>query len=224
MAGGCCGGCESKPPAEDKAWRRVLWIALAINAGMFAVEIVAGVTAHSAALKADALDFLGDAANYAISLGVAGLALQWRARAALLKSVSLLLLGLWVLASTVWMALAGTLPQAETMGAIGVLALIANLACALMLWRHSEGDANRRSVWICSRNDAIGNIAVVAAALGVFGTGTAWPDIAVAAILARLGVSGGWQIVRQARAELSGLHAGASPPLNVRQTGVARRR
>lgn len=205
MAGGCCGGCDTTPPTRERAWRRVLWIALAINAGMFAVEIVAGVASHSAALKADALDFLGDAANYAISLGVAGLALQWRARAALLKGASLFVLGLWVLGSTVSMALAGTLPQAETMGVIGVLALLANLACAVMLWRHREGDANRRSVWICSRNDAIGNIAVVAAALGVFGTGTAWPDIAVAVILAGLGVSGGWQIIRQARAELRGV-------------------
>jgi Co/Zn/Cd efflux system component len=205
MAGGCCGGCETTAPTKDRAWRRVLWIALAINAGMFAVEIVAGVAAHSAALKADALDFLGDSANYAISLGVAGMALQWRAWAALLKGASLLLLGLWILGSTVWMAMTGALPQAETMGVIGLLALFANLVCAFMLWRHRDGDANRRSVWICSRNDAIGNIAVVAAALGVFGTGTAWPDIAVAAILAGLGVSGGWQIIRQARAELRGV-------------------
>ncbi|MFD0846925.1 cation transporter [Sphingosinicella xenopeptidilytica] len=201
MAGGCC-GCETKAPVVDKAWRRVLWIALAINAGMFAVEIAAGVAAHSASLKADALDFLGDSANYAISLGVAGMALEWRARAALLKGISLLLLGLWVLGTTVWMTFAGTLPKAETMGIVGVLALLANLACAVMLWRHRDGDANRRSVWICSRNDAIGNVAVVAAALGVFGTGTAWPDLAVAVILAGLGVSGGWQIIRQARSEL----------------------
>jgi Co/Zn/Cd efflux system component len=204
MAGGCCGGCEM-PPTRDEAWRRVLWIALAINVGMFAVETAAGVAAHSAALKADALDFLGDSANYAISLGVAGLMLKWRARAALLKGATLFLLGLWVLGSTVWMALTGTMPQAETMGAIGLLALLANLVCAVMLWRHRDGDANRRSVWICSRNDAIGNVAVVAAALGVFGTGTAWPDIAVAMILAGLGVSGGWQIVRQACAELGGI-------------------
>lgn len=210
MAGGCCGGCET-PPTKDQAWRRVLWIALGLNAGMFAVEIAAGVAAHSAALRADALDFLGDAANYAISLGVAGLALRWRARAALLKGASLALLGLWVLGSTVWIALSGAVPEATTMGAIGVLALIANLACAVMLWRHRDGDANRRSVWICSRNDAIGNIAVVAAALGVFGTGTPWPDIAVAAILAGLGVSGGWQIIRQARAELRGATAKPEP-------------
>lgn len=213
MAGGCCDGCGSEPAqGNDRAWRRVLWIALAINAGMFAVEIGAGVAAHSAALKADALDFLGDSANYAISLGVAGLALQWRARAALLKGASLALLGLWILASTAWMALTGTLPKAETMGIVGTLALIANFACALMLWRYREGDANRRSVWICSRNDAIGNIAVVAAALGVFGTGTAWPDIIIAAVLASLGLSGGWRIMRHARADLASLAPPAPLP------------
>lgn len=211
MAGGCCGGCEAPPARQDKAWRRVLWIALAINATMFAVEIVAGVAASSAALRADALDFLGDSANYAISLGVAGLALQWRARAALLKGASLFLLGLWVLGSTVWMALTGTLPRAETMGIVGGIALVANLVCALLLWRHRDGDANRRSVWICSRNDAIGNVAVVAAAFGVLGTGTAWPDLIVAVILAGLGVSGGWQIMRQARGELSSIDASAVP-------------
>ncbi|WP_409560225.1 cation transporter [Hyphomicrobium sp. MC8b] len=186
---------------------------------MFALEIAAGVSAQSAALKADALDFLGDSANYAISLGVAGLALQWRARAALLKGVSLLVLGLWVLGSTVWMAVAGTLPAAETMGVIGALALIANLTCAVMLWKHREGDANRRSVWICSRNDAVGNIAVVAAALGVFGTGTAWPDIVVATILAGLGVSGGWQIVSQAYSELRSVKSKSEVPTG-RHIGV----
>jgi Co/Zn/Cd efflux system component len=203
MSGGCCGGSQDNTEKlNDRAWRRVLWIALVINAGMFGVEIVAGVTAGSASLKADALDFLGDAANYAISLGVAGMVLTWRARAALAKGISILLFGLWVLGNTVWMATQGIVPAAETMGIVGVIALVANLACAAMLWRHREGDANRRSVWICSRNDAIGNIAVVAAALGVFGTGTGWPDIAVAAIMAALALSGGWQIIRQARGEL----------------------
>ena len=214
MAGGCCSGCGTNVPQEDRGWKLVLWLALVINVVMFAVEISAGVAAHSASLKADALDFLGDSANYAISLGVAGLALKWRARAALSKGASLFIAGLWILGTTVWMALNGVLPHAETMGAIAVLALIANLACAFMLWRHRTGDANRRSVWICSRNDAIGNIAVVGAALGVFGTGTAWPDIAVAVVLALLGVSGGWQIIRHALTELrTGLTVSALPTL-----------
>ena len=199
-----CSSCASgKPdPNNSPSWRRALWIALAVNATMFVAEMAAGVAGGSKALQADALDFLGDAANYAISLGVAGMALAWRARAAMAKGVSILLFGIWVLGNTIWMATQGIVPAAETMGIVGVIAMVANLACAAMLWRHRAGDANRRSVWICSRNDAIGNIAVVAAALGVFGTGTGWPDIAVAAIMAALALSGGWQIIHQARGEL----------------------
>jgi Co/Zn/Cd efflux system component len=205
---GCCSDdhCQSAPRLLDSpAWRRALWIALAVNAGMFLAEIVAGVAAGSASLQADALDFLSDAANYAISLGVAGMVLTWRARAALLKGASLGLLGLWVLASTAWHAYAGTLPQAEVMGVVGMLALLANAGVALMLYRYRGGDANMRSVWICSRNDAIGNVAVLLAALGVFGTGTGWPDVIVAGIMAALSISGGWQIVQQARDELRGM-------------------
>jgi Co/Zn/Cd efflux system component len=203
---GCCHddhcSADAGKTLNSPAWRRALWIALAINAVMFAGEIVAGVAAGSAALQADALDFLGDAGTYAISLMVAGLGLGWRARAALLKGTGLLVLGLWVIGSTVWHALVGTLPEAEVMGVVGVLALLANAAVALMLFRFRTGDANMRSVWICSRNDAIGNLAVLAAAAGVFGTGTGWPDLIVAAIMASLSISGGWQIVRQARGEL----------------------
>jgi Co/Zn/Cd efflux system component len=202
---GCCqqDSCSTTAP-DNPQWRGALWIALAVNAAMFLAEIVAGVAAGSASLQADAIDFLGDAANYAISLGVAGMALTWRARAALLKGWSLGLLGAAVLASTVWHAYAGTLPKAETMGIVGTIALLANAGVALMLYRFRTGDANMRSVWICSRNDAIGNVAVLAAAAGVFGTGTAWPDLVVATIMAALGVSGGWQIVRHATAELRG--------------------
>ena len=162
-------------------WRRALWIALAVNGGFFLAEIIAGLAAGSSALQADALDFLGDAANYAISLGVAGMALGVRSRAALVKGGTLIVFALWVLGSTAWHALHGTLPQAEVMGVVGVAALLANGGVALMLYRFRSGDANMRSVWICSRNDAIGNAAVVLAALGVFGTGTGWPDIIVAA-------------------------------------------
>jgi Co/Zn/Cd efflux system component len=207
---GCCNDhrCQEETrPLDSPAWRRALWIALAVNAGMFLAEIVAGVAAGSASLQADALDFLGDAANYAISLTVAGMVLAWRARAALLKGASLGILGLWVLFSTAWHAYAGTLPQAEVMGVVGVLALLANAGVALMLYRYRGGDANMRSVWICSRNDAIGNVAVILAAAGVFGTGTGWPDLVVAAIMAVLGISGGWQIVRHASAELRGTPA-----------------
>jgi Co/Zn/Cd efflux system component len=184
-------------------WRTALWIALIVNAAMFAVELYAGSAADSHALKADALDFFGDAANYAISLLVAGMALAWRARAALLKGGTLVVLGSYVLASAAWAALDGSSPQPETMGIIGTLALVANLGVAILLFRFRGGDANMRSVWICSRNDAIGNVAVVAAAAGVFGTGTAYPDLIVAGILATLGLTGGWQIIRQARQELS---------------------
>jgi Co/Zn/Cd efflux system component len=201
---GCCHDdhCSGTNELNSPAWRRALWIALAVNAAMFMAEIIAGVAAGSAALQADALDFLGDAANYAISLGVAGMVLAWRARAALVKGATLALLGLWVIASTAWHAYMGTLPGAGVMGVVGLVALLANAGIALMLYRFRAGDANMRSVWICSRNDVIGNVAVLLAALGVFGTGTGWPDVIVAAIMAALGIGGGWRIMRHALADL----------------------
>jgi Co/Zn/Cd efflux system component len=201
MATGCCNHCSS-PPSQDPRWRRVLWVALCLNAGFFVAEIVAGAAAGSSALQADALDFLGDAANYAISLGVVGMALTWRSRAAIAKGGTMIAFAVWVLANTAWHAFHGTLPQAEVMGTVGIAALIANGGVALMLYRFRTGDANMRAVWICSRNDAIGNAAVVLAALGVFGTGTGWPDVIVATIMGGLGLWGGWQIVSQARGEL----------------------
>ena len=205
----CCHDdhCAADAPPNSPGWRRALWIALVINAGFFLAEIIVGVAAGSAALQADALDFFGDAANYAISLGVAGMALIWRARAAIAKGGTLIVFALWVLGSTVWHALHGTLPQAEVMGMIGLAALLANGGVAFMLYRFRGGDANMRSVWICSRNDAIGNFAVLLAAMGVFGTGTGWPDVIVAAIMGGLGLWGGWQIVSQARGELRGERA-----------------
>jgi Co/Zn/Cd efflux system component len=203
MADDCCkAACGTTATLNDPRWRRALWIALGVNAGMFAVEMAAGAAADSRALQADALDFLGDAANYAISLLVAGMALAWRARAALAKGLTLIGLSGWVMITAVVAALGGAAPIPELMGIIGALALAANAGVAIMLYRFRTGDANMQSVWICSRNDAIGNIAVMAAALGVFGTGTAWPDLIVAALLALLGISGGIQIVRQALGEL----------------------
>lgn len=197
---------------DGVAWRRVLWVALLLNAAMFMIEIGAGLAAGSSALQANSLDFLGDTANFAISLGVAGMAPGWRARAALLKGVSLLALGFWVAGNTTWHAYAGTLPKAEVMGAVGFAALVVNGAVAVMLYRFSRGDANMRSAWICSRNDAVGNGAVMLAAAGVFGTGRGWPDLIVASIMAVLALSGGWQVIRHSVKELRG-EAHVTPPL-----------
>ena len=208
MADDCCKAAfGTTATLNDPRWRRALWIALGVNAGMFAVEMAAGAAADSRALQADALDFLGDATNYAISLLVAGMALAWRARAALAKGFTLIGLGGWVMITGVLAVLGGAAPKPELMGIIGALALVANAGVAIMLYRFRTGDSNMRSVWICSHNDAIGNIAVMAAALGVFGTGTAWPDLIVAAISALLGISGGIQIVGQARRELGSVVA-----------------
>ena len=173
----CCHDSTCSAAADSSAlnspkWRRALWLALVINAGFFVAEIVAGAAAGSASLQADALDFFGDATNYAISLGVTGMALQWRARAAIAKGGTMAAFALWVIASTAWHAFYGTLPRAEVMSVVGIAALIANGGVAVMLYRFRTGDANMRSVWICSRNDAIGNLAVVLAAVGVLGTGT----------------------------------------------------
>lgn len=204
MGKSCCQTPDTDPSAHNNPrWRLILWIALIANAGMFVVEIVAGITADSRALQADALDFFGDAANYAISLGVAGMALAWRAKAALFKAATMLAFGLWVIGYAIYGLAIGSNPDPKTMGAIGTLALIVNVIVALLLFRYREGDANMRSVWICSRNDAIGNLAVLAAALGVFGTGQAWPDLLVAGIMAGLAIWGSSEVFTQARRELA---------------------
>lgn len=184
------------------AYRRALWAVIAINGAMFLVEMVAGMLAGSQALKADALDFFGDTATYSISLFVIGMPLVWRARAALFKGLSLGAMGLWVLGTTAYHVLVLGVPQAEVMGAIGFLALVANLTSVLLLLKFRDGDANIRSVWLCSRNDAIGNLAVILAASGVWATGTAWPDLIVAGIMATLFLWSSAQIVRQAMTEL----------------------
>lgn len=205
MADECCASaCGSTATLDDPRWRKVLWIALGLNATMFAIEIVAGTLAHSRSLQADALDFLGDAANYAISLGVTGLALHWRARTALLKGATILLFGLGVLGSAIWGLIHGATPNPFAMGAVGFAALIVNVTVALMLYRYRTGDANMRSVWICSRNDAINNLLVIGAGLAVLWSGSGLPDLVVAFIMAALGISGGWQIVRQSLRELKG--------------------
>lgn len=200
----CCDDHHCQTPAQQQSptYRRVLIAALLINAAMFGVEVVAGSLAQSQALLADALDFFGDAANYAISLYVLGMSLVWRARAALLKGFTMLVFALWVLWESFSALVSGIPPQPLAMGVVGVLALLANVSVALMLYRFREGDSNMRSVWICSRNDAIGNVAVILAAGGVAITQSGWPDVVVAVGMALLALSGAMQILRQARKEL----------------------
>src|ERR1044072_1345821 len=204
MADCCCAPppLNPDPPRGNVAYRNVLWAVLAINAVMFLVEIGAGLAAGSASLQADALDFFGDTANYAISLVVVAMALRYRASAALAKGATMGLFGLWVIWTVIWHSVHGTLPSAFTMGAVGFAALTANAASFGLLWAYRGGDANMRSAWICTRNDVLGNLAVLLAAIGVFGTGTGWPDLIVAAIMAGLALQGAATVVRQSLDDL----------------------
>ena len=201
MSAACCDQ-TIDPHRGNESYRCVLWAVLAINFVMFAVEVAAGLAAGSASLQADALDFLGDAGNYAISLFVVGMALRYRAMAAFAKGATMGLFGLWVLGITAWHVWHGTLPHAFTMGAVGLAALVANAASFGLLWAFRGGDSNMRSAWICTRNDVLGNLAVLLAALGVLGTGTGWPDVMVAVIMASLALQGAWTVLNQSRTEL----------------------
>ncbi|OIR12488.1 cadmium, cobalt and zinc/H(+)-K(+) antiporter [mine drainage metagenome] len=204
MSAHCCQH-EHEPDNSNShhgRYRKVLWIALLINLTMFAVEIASGVKANSVSLFADSLDFLGDAANYGISLWVLGLSVVVRAKASLFKALTMAAFGLWILGSTVWNAVTGVLPSAQTMGLIGIVAFAANLSVAALLYAYRDGDSNMRSVWLCTRNDALGNLAVILAAIGVFGTGASWPDLVVASIMASLALHSAWTVIKHARAEL----------------------
>jgi cation diffusion facilitator family transporter len=202
MSAHCCSHSHSSPPPVDARYRRVLWIALVLNAAMFAVELGASWTSGSVSLLADSIDFFADAGNYAISLAVLGMAITTRSRAALFKAACMGAFGAFVLGKAMWSLKAGVPPEPATMGAVGFAALAVNAGVALMLYRFRSGDANMRSVWICSRNDALGNIAVMLAALGVFGTGRAWPDLLVAAVMGTLALGGSWTVMKHARREL----------------------
>jgi Co/Zn/Cd efflux system component len=212
----CCDDTACSTPVVDPRFRRALWVALALNAAMFVVELAAAWRSGSVSLLADSIDFFGDAGNYALSLAVLGMGLATRSRAALFKAACMGGFGLFVLGKALWNAQDGALPEPLTMGAVGFLALVVNAGVALMLYRFRSGDANMRSVWICSRNDALGNVAVMLAALGVVGTGTAWPDLAVAAVMGFLALTGAASVMRQARGELrtgriAGVPSAAAP-------------
>jgi len=203
MSASCCSNAScSAPPPVDPRYRNALWVALVLNAVMFAVELGGSWTSGSVSLLADAIDFFGDAGNYAISLAVLGMAAATRSKAALFKAACMGAFGVFVLGKALWNLQAGIPPEPATMGIIGFAALAVNGGVALMLFRFRSGDANMRSVWICSRNDALGNVAVMLAALGVFGTGSAWPDLLVAAVMGGLALWGSWTVLRHARQEL----------------------
>jgi len=197
MSAHCC----STPPA-DAGYRKALWIALVVNAAMFLVEIAASATSGSAALAADAVDFAGDAGNYALSLAALSAGGLWVSRAALAKGVAMAVYGIGVLAFAGWRLWLGSPPEPITMGVIGFVALAANLGVAWLLYAYRNGDANMRAVWLCTRNDAISNLAVLAAAAGVLGTASVWPDVAVAAIMASIALRSAAEVIRSARAEL----------------------
>ena len=200
-----CSAPESKSPAPG--FRRALWIALWVNLAMFVVEGLASFSSGSVSLMADAIDFFGDSANYLLSLTVLSMGMLWRGRAAMVKGITMTIFGLVVWARAVWVMQAGITPEPLTMGSVGLLALTANVSVAALLFRFREGDSDTRSVWLCSRNDAISNIAVMVAALGVFGTGTGWPDLMVAAIMGTLAMTAGISVVRHARSDIAGAKA-----------------
>lgn len=198
-----CGHDHGDPSRmQDIDYRRILWIVFAINAAMFGVEIVAGALAGSVSLQADALDFFADAANYLVALYVLGRSIRWRAGAALIKGGAMGVFGLYVLGFSAYQVFSGTVPDAPVMGIVGTLALLANVVSAVLLFRHRAGDSNRQSVWLCSRNDAIANVAVIIAAGLVFLTASHWPDLLVGFFMAALSLHSARQIILQALGEL----------------------
>ena len=200
-----CTDCASDQAGEDlenPRFRMVLWIALVANFAMFLVEIIASHLGDSMSLQADALDFFGDSANYAISLFVVGMALTARARASLFKSATMALFGIWVIGSSIYRAVVGSSPEPIMMGSVALMALVVNVGVAALLFAYRNGDSNRQSIWLCSRNDAIGNVAVMLAAAGVFASSSRWPDLAVAALIAGLNLSAALRVMRLARGEL----------------------
>ena len=187
----------------NPSYRRALFIVIGLNAGMFAVEIVAGGAAESLALWADALDFAADAATYAISLWAIGRAADTRSRVALAKGYSLAVMALLVLGAAAWRVVVVPSPEPAVMGWVGFAALAVNVVSALLLYAWRDGDANVMSVWLCTRNDAIGNVAVMLAAAAIWLTATPWPDIVVAVGMASLFLTSSLRILRRSRRELA---------------------
>jgi len=201
MGAECCDHEPETFTGASPQYRRALWIVIALNAGMFLVEMTGGALSGSKALQADALDFAADSATYGLSLAAIGWSLAARARVATLKGVSLAVMAFWVFGTTAWSYFGDTMPNEETMGIIGFMALSANVASALVLMRYRDGDANVRSVWLCTRNDAIGNVAVMGAAGAVALLQSRWPDLVVATAMALLFLSSSISILRHSARE-----------------------
>lgn len=199
--------CNIPEHGSDGSFKKILWIALVLNAAMFMAEIVSSYLSGSISLLADSIDFLGDASNYAISIFVLGMGAHVRAKASMIKAASMLLFGMWVIASVLYKIYSGDVPHAPTMGIVGILALIVNLSVAVMLYKFRGGDSNQQSVWLCSRNDAIGNVAVLLAALGVVASNSNLPDLIVAFIMGILSLNSATKIIKLARTELKADHS-----------------
>lgn len=193
----CCG-----VTAQTERYRKVLWIAFTVNALMFMVEVIGGIRAGSVSLLSDSLDFLGDSANYLISLFVLGKAISMRAKASLFKAYTMGGFGVWIIGTTLYQFFYGTMPNYHEMGVIGIIAFAANVLVAVLLYSFREGDSNMRSVWLCSRNDAMGNLAVIAAAIAVYYWQSPIPDLLVALFMSYLAIKAAWDIRRQAVTEL----------------------
>lgn len=202
-----CNHCESDKKPVSHGAKNALWIALAANLVMFFVEVIGSLKADSVSLRADALDFLGDAANYAVTLFVLGMAVTIKAKASMAKGIVMGSFGLWVFGSAIYNLQQGAAPESHTMGVLGILALLTNLSVALILYKYREGDSNMQSVWLCSRNDAIGNIAVILAAVGVYFTGKNIPDVVVASLMAILGLTAAFRVLKLSKQELKSVQA-----------------
>lgn len=202
MGAHCCNHDNLNVSENNKNFKRVLWIALVLNFAMFIVEIVYGVLSHSLSLRADAIDFLGDGVNYFATLFVLNSHIATKAKVSIAKALFMLGFGLWVLIEAFMRFNSAELPDSFTMSWVGFLALFVNALVAFLLFKFRDGDSNMQSVWLCSRNDAVGNLAVILASAGVYWWGTQWPDLIVATFMALLALSASAQVIKAARNEL----------------------
>ena len=196
----CCS--SNQPIHQSPKYKKALWIVLILNLSMFFVEIVMGIKSGSTSLLSDSLDFLGDSANYMISLIVLPMALSYRAKASMVKGLTMGGFGLFILITTIYRAFYGEIPGHDQMSVVGALALVVNVTALAVLLNFRDGDSNMRSVWVCSRNDAIGNVAVILAGMAVYFFQSKYPDLIVAFVLAFLALQASQEIIKRAWAEL----------------------